>query len=107
MIPALNRKGFLPQGIHPATIEEVGRYFGSSNARRKALFSGLEKALRNLSAAGARKVYLNGSFVTKKDNPNDIDGCWEPNESTDVTKLDPVFLDFRRCEGHHRDRFGG
>ena len=40
------------------------------------LFSGLMKALINLAEAGVKKVYIDGSFVTDKDYPKDIDGCW-------------------------------
>ena len=30
--------------------------------------------------------------MTTKAQPNDIDGCWEYNDSIDLTVIDPVFL---------------
>ena len=32
------------------------------------------------------------SKITNKDEPNDIDGCWEYNENVNIEILDPVFL---------------
>jgi hypothetical protein len=37
-------------------------------------------------------VWVDGSFVTDEDDPQDVDGCWEYAPSLDVGKLDPVFL---------------
>jgi len=35
------------------------------------------EALENLSSAGVRRIWINGSFITDKDEPEDVDGCWE------------------------------
>ena len=43
--------------------------------------------------AGCRTAYLNGSFVTSKETPNDYDACWE-EAGVDPTVLDPVLLTF-------------
>ena len=43
--------------------------------------------------AGCRTAYLNGSFVTSKESPNDYDACWE-EAGVDPTVLDPVLLTF-------------
>ena len=55
--------------------------------------SGLRAALENLKEAGCRIVYIDGSFVTRKDIPNDYDACWE-EVSVDPTALDQVLLTF-------------
>ena len=55
--------------------------------------SGLRAALENLANAGCRVVYINGSFVTNKEFPNDYDACWEEG-GVDPTTLDPVLLTF-------------
>ena len=55
--------------------------------------SGLRAALENLANAGCRVVYINGSFVTSKEFPNDYDACWE-EDGVDPTTLDPVLLTF-------------
>ena len=49
-------------------------------------------AAENLQLSGVRTIWINGRFVTNKDEPNDIDGCWEYNEGVDLEVLDPVFL---------------
>ena len=38
-------------------------------------------------------VYINGSFVTSKEFPNDYDACWEET-GVDPTALDPALLTF-------------
>ena len=53
---------------------------------------GLEEAAGNLKAAGVQTIWINGSFVTSKKEPNDVDGCWEYTENVNIDRLDPVFL---------------
>jgi len=57
------------------------------------LIKGLAAALKGLSAAGCRRVYINGSFVTAKEVPGDYDLCWSI-EGVIPEKLNPVLLDF-------------
>jgi hypothetical protein len=85
--------GNLPAGVHEFTWEELVVRFGW-NDRRKYLLGGLKRALDALKAAGCVRAYIDGSFVTAKEEPGDFDGCWETN-NVDWTKLDPVLLDFR------------
>jgi hypothetical protein len=68
--------GYLPPGIHEATLAELVDCFGWNSTRRE-LFAGLQKALSSLKHAGCRRVFVNGSFVTSKENPGDIDVCWD------------------------------
>ena len=49
--------------------------------------------LENLKGAGGQTVYVDGSFVTSKEVPNDFDACWE-EAGVDPTVLDPVLLTF-------------
>lgn len=104
MIPAFTAYGLLPQGIHQATLEELLERFGG-NERREQLLTGLTEALRLLRAAGCRRVYINGSFVTSKESPNDIDVCWDI-QGVDVDALDPVFFDFDNGRAAQKARFG-
>ena len=39
--------------------------------------AGIRSAIDNLKEAGCLTVYINGSFVTAKQVPNDFDACWE------------------------------
>ena len=57
---------------------------------------GLREAVQNFSDAGVKTLWLNGSFVTGKEEPNDINGCWEYIPSVKTGKLDPVFIQHSR-----------
>ena len=75
-IPELNENGFLPEGVHEASLEEVQERFGrfQRTDRRPALFAKLSTYLAEVRASGlAEAVILDGSFVTAKDEPSDID----------------------------------
>ena len=95
----------LPPGIHQTTMEEVRRAF-ATNPRRNLLFDGFQRAVSSLVAAGCQLVYLNGSFVTEKPNPNDFDGCWD-STGVDPTKLDPVLLEFKNGRAAQKAKFFG
>ena len=104
MILPFDGTGNLPPGIHEADWPEfVGRFGG--NARRLALLSGLAEALRLLRAAGCQQVFIDGSFVTTKAWPGDIDGAWQA-AGVDEALLDPVFLDFTNHRAAQKARFG-
>jgi len=85
MIPDFDENGNLPPGIHWATWEEFIHRFGTTQ-RRLRLITGLELAMEQLQAAGCRSVYINGSFVTSKPDPNDFDACWD-REDVDTDYL--------------------
>jgi hypothetical protein len=72
----LAESGCLPAGEHDATWAEVLERFGW-NQTRQAQLDGLADALRLLAGAGCTKVWLNGSFVTAKDEPGDFDAVWD------------------------------
>jgi hypothetical protein len=75
-IPALNEHGWLPEGIHNCTWDEVGLRFGSfhESDRRPRLWQRFVEFLGEVQRTGLVKyILLDGSFVTAKANPNDID----------------------------------
>ena len=86
------KTGYLPPGVHHASWCDVVNAFGG-NSHRLRLIDGLLAACRNLAHAGCKTVYLDGSFVSAKQLPNDYDGAWETAD-VDVDLLDPVLLDF-------------
>lgn len=92
MIPASDENGLLPTGIHWVSWDEVAYRFGWT-AWRRQLMAGLRTAMENLKDAGCRTVYVDGSFVTGKETPNDFDACWE-EAGVDPILLDPVLLTF-------------
>jgi hypothetical protein len=82
----------------------VGRF--GWNAPRRRLLDGLADGLELLKTAGSRRVWLNGSFVTSKDEPADFDACWDP-EGVDIDRLDPVLTDLSAGRRTQKARFGG
>ena len=55
------------------------------------MLDGLRTAVLNLKGAGCQTVYVDGSFVTSKETPNDFDACW--NEAgVDPENLDRTLL---------------
>jgi len=73
MIPPFNNNGYLPPGIHHATLEEVQERFGHGSEQRETLSQSLDWLVPLCRQAGITKILLNGSFVTARPEPNDID----------------------------------
>src|SRR5919204_935850 len=106
MIPPFEPStGLLPAGLHEATWEELVARFGTT-PRRLALLAGLKAALDGLRAAGCRRAYVDGSFVTTKPDPGDFDGCWE-TDGVDPARLDPVLMTFDRGRRAQKAKYGG
>lgn len=88
-----------------ATWAEVeGRFCGSPH--RRGLADGLRRALVSLKHAGCRRAYIDGSFVTTKERPQDFDGCWE-EEDVDPERLHPALLIFDESRAVQKAVFGG
>jgi hypothetical protein len=67
----------MPPGIHTVTLAEVKDKF-AYNAKRIALFAGLNRVVGILSEAKCPEVFLDGSYITQKEEPGDYDLCFEP-----------------------------
>jgi hypothetical protein len=72
-IPPFRPDGYLPIGIHLATEVEVTFRFGTPSRRRHRLMLRLRRWIELGRAVGAQRLLLDGSFVTAKMEPNDID----------------------------------
>ncbi len=114
MIPPFDpASGNLPPGIHEAPWAEVVARFGHTS-HRLTLLSGPKAGLDALRAAGCRRAYLDGSFVTAKETrfgapPGDFDACWE-TAGVDFPALAlaaPDLFDFRPGRPGQKARFGG
>lgn len=73
-LPELNDAGDLPQGVHPATLQEVIDRFGTDTVRRQVMALRLERIYQIATETGhlARFIVF-GSFITDKPEPNDVD----------------------------------
>lgn len=69
--------GNLPPGVHDAPLDEIRDRF-ATNRRRREIFQGLEYVLTELAARGCRVAWIDGSFVTSKLRPRDVDVVFKP-----------------------------
>ena len=93
MIPEFNEQGYLPPGIHIASLEEVIERFGVQSEVRQAQAESLQWLMPLCKEAGISRVLINGSFVTDVLEPNDVDcvlvqGRTFRPESFDLEKLE-------------------
>jgi hypothetical protein len=76
VIPPFNDNGCLPEGIHDCTMDEAAERFGAfqSNDRRPQLWARFTEFMREANACDLMEaVLVDGSFVTAKSDPHDID----------------------------------
>jgi hypothetical protein len=76
MIPDFTHSGFLPEGTHIATMDEIKQRFAlfDRSDRRIRLFERLEQLVAEARASGiVRHILLGGSFIANKSEPNDFD----------------------------------
>jgi hypothetical protein len=75
-IPDFTPDGFLPPGVHDASVEEIRSRFGTfqGSDRRPRLVEKLEQLLAEARQTGlVVAVIVDGSFVTATPKPDDID----------------------------------
>jgi len=73
VIPAFNADGFLPPGVHSATLPEIRDRFGGPSEIRRAQMESIRWLIDLAARAGVQRIILNGSFVTNIIEPNDVD----------------------------------
>lgn len=73
MIPPFNEFGYLPVGIHPATIDEIDARFGRISELRRVQMESVRWMIELANRAGVKRIVLNGSFTTDIMDPGDID----------------------------------
>lgn len=73
MIPPFEHSGYLPAGIHPATLAEIDARFGRESEIRRVQMESIRWLVDLAVDAGVERIVLNGSFVTDTIEPNDVD----------------------------------
>lgn len=108
-IPSLDASGFLPVGIYDCELDEVKARFGvfQGSSRRPELFARLAEYMADAKASGiVVSVVIDGSFVTGKREPNDIDLILELTAAHDFSAdLNPTEYNVVSKRAVHR-RFG-
>jgi len=108
-IPDFRDDGWLPEGHHAATWDEIAeRLGGEPGSKRATVLAGLlawRDAVRAKGLSGL--VILDGSFVSAKPAPGDFDLLFFYDEASEaVTKQDTkaaALVDNAKCKA----RFGG
>lgn len=72
-LPPFRDDGYLPVGLYNATLESAVKRFGSESRRRRYLLFRLKRWVELARAVAAPRLFIDGSFVTSKQDPNDID----------------------------------
>ncbi len=73
-LPAMLASGFLPPGVHIASIDEITEHFGTATPRRLVLAIRLRELLRLAQATQhLLRMFIFGSFVTDALFPRDLD----------------------------------
>lgn len=73
MIPPFDDHGYLPAGVHGASLDEIGQRFGLESELRQAEMESLRWLVDLARRAGVRRIIVNGSFVADVYEPNDVD----------------------------------
>jgi hypothetical protein len=100
--------GDLIPGVFNITIEDFKNEYGYSKYRME-LISGLEKACTDLKDCGCQRIFIDGSFVTKKATPGDYDACWD-HHGMDLVKLKDqyaLFFDFTNARANQKAYYKG
>lgn len=72
--PEFNENGDLPVDIYKATFAEVIEHFGKGSLQRQIVALRLRKIYDLANGTGKlTRFIIYGSFVTSKENPNDVD----------------------------------
>jgi hypothetical protein len=84
-LPAFREDGWLPEGHHTTTWEEISKVFGGAFGSHRALLLAQlltwRDAARGVGLAG--RMLLNGSFISTKVAPGDVDALFIFDEQTE------------------------
>jgi hypothetical protein len=72
-IPKFHADDYLPKGLYLASEAEIIFRFGSSTRRRRRLTLRLRRWIELARLVGGQRLLIDGSFVTAKAEPHDID----------------------------------
>jgi hypothetical protein len=87
-IPAFRDDGYLPDGLYQASEQEVIARFGQSTPRRIYLAGRVRSWLDLARAVGARRFVIDGSFITDKAEPGDVDAVvWLPDDWAEQVRM--------------------
>ena len=99
-IPDLDEHGLLPAGAHDCSVDEIVGTFGWNPHRRDLVRRLSDFLVREIRHRFSEPVYVDGSFVTDKETPDDVDVVLDMRRASE----DRQFSAFRSWR-QGRDRF--
>lgn len=72
-IPEFRQDGYLPEGLHLTSDAEFTFRFGTSTRKRRRLIHRVRRWIELARLIRARRLFVDGSFITAKPEPNDAD----------------------------------
>ena len=108
-LPEFRPDGWLPEGHHPATWDEmVARFGGAPGSRRAAVLSGLLQWRDAVRAKGmGGRLILDGSFISDKVAPGDFDGIFVYNEVSFQTAAQDAAAMALLDDAYCKERYSG
>ena len=91
-IPEFRFDGYLPEGVCLASEAEIMFRFGSSSRRRRRLATlRLRRWVELARLVGGLRLLIDGSFITVKVEPDDIDAALELEEMILTRRPEELF----------------
>jgi hypothetical protein len=92
MIPPFDESGYLPPGVHRATMDEITARFGRESELRRVQMESISWLIDIALRAGVQRIVLNGSFVTDIIEPNDVDCVllFQPGQIKNVSSFEEL-----------------
>ncbi len=80
----------------------------NTNSHRGYLLGGLRAGLESLRSASCSTVWIDGSFITSKDVPGDIDVLYNDTglDWDELERIEPVLLEFDNARAAQKRKFG-
>lgn len=107
-IPKLNPFGYLPEGVHDATLSDVRSWANGvpDVARRHQLLENLDKFLEEVvRPLGNYPIYLAGSFFSDKYTPGDIDFVFDIRSCTDSAVIGNVIISLVKRHKENKEKY--
>ena len=110
-IPEFRADGWLPEGHHAASMDEVEVRFGGSSGSQRATvmakFKAWTAALKRKGITGM--LVLDGGFISSKENPKDFDVLLVYDDSLEETMQSDAeaaaLINYATCKEHGFDVF--
>ena len=89
MLPEFSAQGVLPVGLHVCSETELADRFGEGSPEREVEIIELRRFIAWCRRTGVRRLLVNGSFVTIKVAPIDVDVVILPKPDVTASELPP------------------